>query len=334
MKKASYWEAQPEKVVLCLLCPQYCKITPGNVGVCRARKNVAGQLVSLNYGEVTSFALDPIEKKPLYHFYPGSEILSVGTKGCNLSCGFCQNWQISQADAETYSITPAGLAEIVLDYGRKKESVGLSYTYSEPLIWFEFVLETAGLVREKGFKNVLVTNGHVNKDPLKELLPYIDAMNIDVKSFSPEFYGTVCHGKLEPVLRTAELAREEGCHIEITNLVIPGMNDSEDEIAKLVKWVAEALGDTTPLHFSRYYPAYEFSRPPTPIQTLRKASDIAKNDLKYVYLGNVPGMEGCDTVCYECGKKVIERTVFGVARLSLRDAKCKYCGAPIHIIQS
>jgi pyruvate formate lyase activating enzyme len=334
MKKASYWEAGPKKVVLCLLCPQYCKIQPGNVGVCRARKNVAGQLISLNYGEVTSFALDPIEKKPLYHFYPGSEILSVGTKGCNLSCGFCQNWQISQADADTYRITPLRLAGVVADYGRKKESIGLSYTYSEPLIWFEFVSETAELVRAKGFKNVLVTNGHVNEEPLKELLPYIDAMNIDVKSFSPAFYAKVCHGKLEPVLRTAELAREAGCHIEITNLVIPGLNDSEDEINKLVNWVARALGDTTPVHFSRYYPAYKFSEPPTPIDTLRKAADIARQNLKYVYLGNVPGMEGCDTVCYECGNKVIERTVFGVARFSLRDAKCEYCGAPIHIIRT
>jgi len=334
MKKASYWETRPKKVVLCLLCPQYCNIQPGNVGVCRARKNVAGQLISLNYGEATSFALDPIEKKPLYHFYPGSQILSVGTKGCNLSCGFCQNWQISQADAETYRITPLTLAEVVADYGRKKESIGLSYTYSEPLIWFEFVLETAELVRGKGFKNVLVTNGHVNEEPLKELLPYIDAMNIDVKSFSPAFYAKVCHGKLEPVLRTAELTREAGCHIEITNLLIPGMNDSEDEISKLVNWVAEALGDTTPVHFSRYYPAYKFSEPPTPIDTLRKASDIARQKLKYVYLGNVPGTEGCDTVCYECGNRVIERTVFGVARCRLRDAKCEYCGAPIHIIQT
>lgn len=334
MRKASYWEAKPDDVVLCLLCPQYCNIKPGKVGVCRARKNVAGELVSLNYGEITSFALDPIEKKPLYHFCPGSDILSVGTKGCNLSCGFCQNWHISQADTETHSITSKALAEVVANYGRKGESIGLSYTYSEPLIWFEFVLETARLVHEKGSKNVLVTNGHINENPLRELLPYIDAMNVDVKAFSPLFYAKVCSGKLEPVLRTARLAREAGCHIEITNLIIPGLNDAEDEVGKLVDWVAQTLGDTTPLHFSRYYPAYKFKQPPTPIAALRRAAEIAGEKLKYVYLGNVPGKEGADTVCYECGKTVIERTVFGVAEIHVRDAKCGYCGAPIHIIQT
>ncbi len=334
MKKASYWETRPNESVLCLLCPQYCNIQPGKIGVRRARRNVEGELVSLNYGEITSFALDPIEKKPLYHFYPGSEILSVGTKGCNLSCGFCQNWEISQGRADAYSITSKALAEVVADYGRKRESIGLSYTYSEPLVWFEFVLETAGLVHEKGFKNVLVTNGHINEEPFKDLLPYIDAMNIDVKSFSPSFYAKVCHGKLAPVLRTAKLAREAGCHIEITNLVIPGLNDSRNEISKLVNWVATTLGDITPLHFSRYYPAYKFKEPSTPVDTLRMAADIARSKLKYVYLGNVPGKEGADTICYECGNTVIERSVFGVTEYHIRDAECGYCGAPIHVIQT
>jgi len=231
-------------------------------------------------------------------------------------------------------MTPAALAEVVSDYGAKKESVGLSYTYSEPLVWFEFVLETAELVHEAGLKNVLVTNGHICEKPLKELLLYIDAMNIDVKSFSPSFYAKVCHGKLEPVLRTAEAARKAGCHIEITNLLIPGLNDSGDEISELVNWVAAALGDTTPLHFSRYYPAYKFKEPPTPIDTLRKAAEIARRKLKYVYLGNIPGKEGADTICYECGKTVIRRTVFGVAEVHVIDAKCEYCGAPIHVIQT
>ena len=333
MKTASYWETRQGEVVLCLLCPQYCNIQPGKTGVCRVRKNVSGRLVSLNYGEVAAFALDPIEKKPLYHFYPGSEILSVGAKGCNLSCGFCQNWHISQADAETHKVTPLRLAEIVEDYGKKKQSIGLSYTYSEPLVWFEFVLETAELVREKGFKNVLVTNGHINEAPLKELIPDIDAMNIDVKSFSHEFYGKVCSGKLKPVLRTAELAREAGCHIEITNLLIPGLNDSEDDIMKLVSWIREVLGDATPVHFSRYYPAYKFTEPPTPVATLRKAAEIAREKLKYVYLRNIPGAEGRDTLCYQCGNTVIKRSLFGATGLELKDSRCLYCGAPIHVIQ-
>lgn len=333
MKKASYWEAKAGEAVLCLLCPQYCNIRPDKVGVCRARKNVAGQLVSLNYGEITSLALDPIEKKPLYHFYPGSEILSVGTKGCNLSCGFCQNWQISQSDAPTRSISSKALAGIVEEYGREG-SIGLSYTYSEPLIWFEFVLDTARLVQERGFKNVLVTNGYINKEPLAELIPHIDAMKIDVKSFSPSFYSKICGGKLEPVLRTAELARNAGCHVEITNLIIPGLNDSEEEIGRLAHWVAASLGDVTPLHFSRYYPAHKFKEPPTPIDTLRMAAGIAKQKLKYVYLGNVPGTEGAATNCYQCGKTVVLRTVFGVTECHVTDGKCAYCGSPIHIIQT
>ncbi|NLS44770.1 MAG: AmmeMemoRadiSam system radical SAM enzyme [Firmicutes bacterium] len=334
MKKASYWEVRPCKTILCLLCPHNCKIKPGESGICRGRKNVAGELISLNYGEITSLAVDPIEKKPLYHFYPGSKILSVGTKGCNLACGFCQNWRISQSDPETYSITPEALAEATADYSKKGESFGISYTYSEPMVWFEFVFETAKFIHEKGLKNVLVTNGYINESPFRELSPYIDAINIDIKAFSSSFYEKVCLGGLEPVLRTACIAHEAGCHIEVTNLIIPGLNDSPKEIEELVDWVAVNLGDTTPLHFSRYYPAYKFEDPPTPIDTLHKAVNIGRSRLKYVYLGNTPGREGVDTVCYQCGKTVIKRGPVGVTQFLTHDNKCKYCGATIHIIQT
>lgn len=334
MREASYWrkENEEEGVVTCLLCPQYCKIRPGRVGVCRARKNIDGWLYSLIYGEVTSFGLDPIEKKPLYHFYPGWDILSVGTRGCNLACGFCQNWHISQADAKTQGLTPQELAGAAVEYGRHRRSIGVAYTYSEPLIWYEFVVDAAKLVHERGLKNVLVTNGEINEDPLKELLPHIDAMNIDVKAFTESFYAKICHGKLAPVLRTAELAKATGCHIEITNLIIPGHNDHPDEIKRLVHWVDSSLGDDTPLHFSRYFPAYKFDAPPTPVATLRAAVEIAREELKYVYMGNVPGGEGNDTRCYRCGELLIERSGFDLVAYRVEDGKCPTCGAEIHVV--
>ncbi|MCR4403447.1 MAG: AmmeMemoRadiSam system radical SAM enzyme [Firmicutes bacterium] len=333
MREASYWQAEGETgAVKCLLCPQYCRIRPGRVGVCRARKNIEGRLYSLVYGEITSFGLDPIEKKPLYHFYPGWEILSVGTRGCNLACGFCQNWHISQVDAPTQAITPQGLASAATEQTRRRPCVGVAYTYSEPLIWYEFVIDAAKLVRERGLKNVLVTNGEINEDPLEELLPHIDAMNIDVKAFTESFYAKICHGKLAPVLRTAELAKAAGCHVEITNLIIPRHNDDPGEIERLARWVASSLGDDTPLHFSRYFPAYEFKEPPTPVATLQSAVETARRVLKYVYMGNVPGGQGNDTRCYECGDTLIKRDGFNVLVYRLEDGKCPTCGAKIHVV--
>ncbi len=300
--------------------------------MCRARKNIDGALYSLIYGEVTSIGLDPVEKKPLYHFYPGWGILSVGTRGCNLACGFCQNWHISQADAETRGLTPQELADAASHYGERRESIGVAYTYSEPLIWLEFVIDAARLVHERGFKNVLVTNGEVNEEPLRALLPHVDAMNIDVKAFTESFYARVCRGKLAPVLRTAEIAKRAGCHVEITNLVIPGYNDSAEEIASLVRWVASSLGRDTPLHFSRYFPAYKFEAPPTPAATLRKAAEIARGELEYVYIGNAPGEHGDDTRCPRCGGLVIEREGFEVVRFDLEEGRCRRCGASIPVI--
>ncbi len=331
MREASFWRSEGDRTVECLLCPQYCRVKPGRVGVCRARKNIDGVLYSLIYGEVTSLGLDPIEKKPLYHFYPGWDILSVGTRGCNLACGFCQNWHISQGDAETRGISPEELARLAAEFGRR-QSIGVAYTYSEPLIWLEFVLDAGRLVHELGQKNVLVTNGEVNEEPLRELLPYVDALNIDVKSFTESFYAKVCHGRLAPVLRTAEMAKKAGCHVEITNLVIPGYNDSPDEIRDLAHWVASSLGDDTPLHFSRYFPAYKFKLPPTSEETLRMARDIALEELKHVYVGNVPRGEGNDTRCHACKETVIERDGFDLVRYDLRDGKCPKCGTPVEVV--
>lgn len=284
MQEAKYYKKLDNELVWCHLCPQNCKIKPGRKGICRARQNQEGVLYTLNYGKLTSWGIDPIEKKPLYRFYPGSLIFSVGTFGCNFRCGFCQNWEIAHGDPPTREVTAEELVEIALD-AKRSGSIGIAYTYSEPMIWYEFVYDTAKRAQQEGLKNVLVTNGFVQKEPFMELLPFIDAMNIDVKAFTDEFYRKTCGGQLDPVLRTVELAHKS-CHVEITTLVVPGMNDSEEEISSLVDWIA-SLDPSIPLHLSRYFPRYKFDLPPTPVATLKRAKEIALEKLKYVYLGNV-----------------------------------------------
>ncbi|MGB9803090.1 AmmeMemoRadiSam system radical SAM enzyme [Desulfofundulus sp.] len=288
MQEALFYEKGDGGIAFCRLCPRFCKIREGNTGFCRVRKNQQGTLYTLNYGRVSSYGLDPIEKKPLYHFYPGSDIFSLGSVGCNLHCGFCQNWQIAHADPRTVYLSPEeAVAAAKEQVARGYPCVGLAYTYNEPFVWYEYVYDTARLARKEGLKNVLVTNGYVNEEPLRRLLPYIDAMNIDVKGFSGEYYREVCAGHLEPVLRTVEFAHGH-CHVELTTLLVPGLNDSEEEIRRLVDWVA-ALSPDIPLHFTRYFPNYKFDLPPTPLETLKRAREIALEKLHYVYLGNVPG---------------------------------------------
>lgn len=285
MMQAMFYKKLDNGSVRCFLCPHGCTLQPGNTGACRARKNVDGQLYSLNYANVASIALDPVEKKPLYHFHPGKLILSVGTFGCNFKCSFCQNWTIAHRDARTMKLEPAELADLAVEYAAKG-NIGIAYTYNEPSIWYEYVLESAKLVKEKGLANVLVTNGFIGKEPLEQLLPYIDAMNIDVKAFTEDFYKKYCKGSLEAVMRTVE--RSAGsCHVEITTLVIPGLNDSPDEIGKLAKWISSIDPDIV-LHLSRFFPNYQMTDiPPTPADTLEKAQKSAQAYLKYVYLGNI-----------------------------------------------
>jgi pyruvate formate lyase activating enzyme len=282
-KEALFYERLGDKKVRCDLCPQHCQIAESKVGICGVRKNIGGKLFSLIYGRITSVALDPIEKKPLYHYHPHEFILSVGTKGCNLRCGFCQNYPISQdLDAPTQRLNPEELIRKV----KQVRSFGIAYTYNEPFIWYEFVLDTARLAKREGIKNVLVTNGFVNQKPLEELLPYIDAMNIDLKSIEDDFYRKVCKATITPVLETIKQARRH-CHIELTNLIIPTLNDSQENLMKLVDWVYDNVGPDVPMHFSRYFPCFKFDILPTPISVLKKAEKIAKKKLKYVYLGNV-----------------------------------------------
>ncbi|MFC1698814.1 AmmeMemoRadiSam system radical SAM enzyme [Candidatus Omnitrophota bacterium] len=269
--------------IRCLLCPNYCVLKKDETGRCGVRQNQAGRLYSLIYGEVCSVALDPIEKKPLYHFHPGESILSLGTKGCNLKCPWCQNFSISQdPNCETKPMTP----QEVIDRAQQLNSFGIAYTYNEPFIWYEFVCDTARLAHSRGLKNVLVTNGYVNRKPLEEIVGLIDAMNIDVKSMQESFYQKHCQGSLAPVLDCAEFSKKH-CHIEITNLIIPTLNDQEQDFRELVDWIAAKLGKDVPLHFSRYFPKYKSDLPATPVETLKLAEKIALEKLEHVYLGNV-----------------------------------------------
>ena len=283
MKEALYYEKLGSKRVKCHLCPYECSISDGSKGACGVRINKDGTLTSEVYGKTTGISLDPIEKKPLYHYHPGEYILSVGTKGCNFHCDFCQNWHISQVlDAPTDDIS----SEEIVNKALGLKSFGIAYTYNEPFIWYEFVLDTARLAKKKGLENVLVTNGFVNMEPLRGMLPFIDAMNIDLKSFNEAFYVKVCKGRLKPVLEVIK-ASAKSCHVELTTLLITALNDSEEEITRLVNWIYDNLGPEVPLHFSRYFPCYNMELPPTPIETLKRAEEIAKKKLKYVYLGNI-----------------------------------------------
>lgn len=345
MREAAYYEKLDNGSVRCMLCPHRCFLQPGKTGVCRARRNTDGKLYSLNYGYVASVALDPIEKKPLYHFHPGSYILSAGTFGCNFKCIWCQNWSIAHGEDQPASrgadgfpdrkdsqitdsekgqpagrgnggrqlseyengrfseneeeqahawnhrgvmlaeLTPEKLASLAEKYV-SRGNIGVAYTYNEPTVWYEFVMDTAKLVKEKGLANVLVTNGFINEEPLEELLPYIDAMNIDVKAFTVDFYSRYCKGSLEHVKRIVERSAQS-CHVEVTTLVIPGLNDSPEEIGELARWLS-AIDRDIVLHLSRFFPNYKMLHVgPTPLETLETAKKSAQEHLRHVYLGNV-----------------------------------------------
>lgn len=327
MKKAKYYDILEDGKIRCLLCPQNCIIAENRKGFCRVRENFKGELYSTNYGRISSYGLDPIEKKPLYHFYPGSIIFSIGTVGCNFRCPFCQNWQISQIeDRETAEFAPQKIVSLAKSF---EGNIGIAYTYSEPLIWYEYVYETSRLAKESGLVNVLVTNGFIEVEPLKELLPYIDAINIDVKGFSQEFYREYTKGDLAPVKRTVELAHKN-CHVEVTTLLISGLNDSEEEIKSLCSWLSSLKKDI-PLHLSRYFPNYKMDLPATPLDTMESAYNTASKYLEYVYLGNVRSKRN-NTYCPQCNALLIERQYIANIVGVTREGKCAKCGKDINIV--
>jgi pyruvate formate lyase activating enzyme len=280
-----------------------------------------------NFGELVTAAYDPIEKKPLYHFYPGQIIFSTGANGCSFKCTNCQNFDISQNKVPTRYVSPEELVVLAGRHG----SMGVAYTYSEPLIWFEYIKKTGTLIHEAGMKNVLVTNGYINPEPLKEMLPLIDAANIDLKSMSPKFYKRICKGRLEPVLENIKCFYEAGVKIEVTNLVIPDLNDSRRDFEQITDFVA-GISDKIPLHFSAYYPTHKMSNPPTPPTTLLQAYDVAVKKVKYVYLGNVHLPDKSDTFCPNCGTKVIERSGYRTEKIAFENGKCTNCSYDLEIV--
>lgn len=324
MKEALYYEKLEDRKVRCNLCPNFCIIADGKFGSCRSRKNVSGVLIAVNYGRTVSLNLDPIEKKPLYHYYPGSQILSLGANSCNLKCQFCQNYEISQEDCPTKVLLPDKLLDILL----RKNLKQVAFTYTEPFTWYEYILDCGKLHVEKGIRLVLVTNGYINQEPLKELLPFVDAMNIDLKSSREDFYVKICGGKLKPVLETIRTATEH-CHVELTNLIIPDLNDSEDDILELIDLVAKINPDI-PLHFSRYYPQYKCEQPATPVETLLKAYNCASQKLNYVYVGNITAGEYSDTHCPNCRQLLISRSFLGIRTDKIKSGKCSKCGKVIY----
>ncbi|MCW3131617.1 MAG: AmmeMemoRadiSam system radical SAM enzyme [Candidatus Methanospirare jalkutatii] len=314
----------------CNVCAHKCLIAEGNVGVCGTRKNIGGKLHTLIYGSVSSVHADPVEKKPLYHFHPGSFVLSLGTVSCNFRCKHCQNWSISAfkpGEVPTTEMTP----EEVISQARATHCEGIAFTYNEPTIWFEFTYDTFKAAKRSGLYTVYVTNGYMSEEALNEISPFLDAANVDVKAFSEDFYRKICNAKLRPVLDTCERMHEKGIHLEVTYLIIPKYNDSDEELRAFARWLV-ALDAETPVHFSRFYPTHLLTEvPPTPVSTLERAASIAKEEgLEFVYLGNVPGHEYENTYCPDCGELLVKRTGYYV-KLRIKKPICSKCGRKINI---
>ena len=324
--KAGAKHTHPAGVVQCLLCAQRCAIPPGERGRCRARVNVGGELKSLVYGRPVSIHVDPIEKKPFYHFLPGVTALSFGTAGCPLRCQFCQNWELSQSAPEDHDVefvAPARIAESANAQGTPV----IAFTYDEPTVFAEYLLDVAAAARPRGVRSVLVSCGFMNEAPLAEMCDALAAIKIDLKGFSEDFYHQVSGAALAPVLRSIKQIRKRGVHLEIVNLVIPTLNDAEPLLTDLADWLMSELGPEVPIHFTRFHPDYKLlNLPPTPVATLDRARDIAMaKGIQYVYVGNVPGHPGNDTYCPQCRQVVIRRTAFFVVENRITNGRCRNC---------
>jgi len=330
LHKAMWQEEFGEGRVRCNLCPFRCVLGEGQVGQCRVRKNIGGVLYSLNYGKIVAAHIDPVEKKPVFHFLPGTKIFSIATAGCNLHCKYCQNWAISQKSPSEVEYTYMRPQDIV-ELAKRYKCPSLAYTYTEPVIFYELVYDTAKLAKKEGLYNVMITAAYINEEPLRKLCKLMDVIKVDFKGYSQDFYQKVVFGDLKVVLRNLKIIKEEGVWLEIVNLVIPTLNDSEEDIRGLCLWIRENLGNSVPLHFSRFYPMYKLTNlPPTPVSTLEKAWRIAKEvGLKYVYIGNVPGHPYESTYCPKCGKVLIKRKGYQILENNLIEGKCKFCGEKI-----
>lgn len=325
MKEAKWYEKLKEKKVHCFLCPHNCTIAEGKRGICRARENQKGKLISLVYGEPCSTNIDPVEKKPMFHFMPGTYAYSIGTAGCNLKCLFCQNWEISQAKPEEVPsiILPP---EEVIRGAVANDCQSIAYTYTEPTIFGEYVLDCAKLARKKGLKNIMVTNGYIQEKPLKEIYKYIDAANVDLKGFTEEYYKKICGATLEPVLETLKRLKKMKVWTEITTLIVPGYNDNMKDLEAEFKWIKENLGKDSVLHLSRFFPCYKMQDVPiTPEETIRKAKQLADKYLDYVYVGNIHIDNAEDTFCPNCKKDIVLRSGYSIIEKKLNKDKCFNC---------
>lgn len=326
-----FYKKEAERAVRCALCNHRCLIKDGEKGICSVRENRSGTLYSLVYGQCISQAVDPIEKKPLYHFYPGTGSFSIATVGCNFRCKHCQNYGISQMPGDLGAITGKYVSpEKIVEAAKRSQCTSIAYTYTEPTIYYEYAYDIALLSNEHGLKNVFVTNGYISPEPLRQIQPFLDAANVDLKSFSDEFYRKVCGARLQPVLDILTLYKDLGIWLEITTLLIPTYNDSEYELESIAEFIA-GLGRHIPWHISAYYPTYKLkNQPRTSAQALRRAREIGlEAGLRYVYVGNVPGDFGENTYCYSCGKLLIERAGFGIGHYHMFNARCPECNAAI-----
>ena len=335
MKTAQFYHIREDGKLQCLLCPHLCTPAEGKAGKCRVRRHVNGEMISETYQKVSAVHYDPIEKKPLYHFYPGSTILSIGSIGCNLNCSFCQNCDISTADFSGSSWCKEYLAEDLVSMGIDfPGNIGIAFTYNEPTMSYEFIMEVSRLASSMGMKTAMVSNGFINPDPLIQLLPFIDAYNVDLKAFRDEFFIENTNSRLAPVIETLRILKETGKHFEITNLVIPGLNDDPEIFTEMIDWIAGELGEYTVLHLSRYFPHHKLTIKATPAETLQNFYGIAREKLHYVYLGNVSSGEGQNTFCPHCGELLISRSgyktkLIGINHDAPGDARCLKCNTPI-----
>jgi len=332
MERALYFDTLKDKDVRCSLCPHNCIVSEGQHGICKVRINREGTLFTEVKGKYSAISLDPIEKKPLYHFFPAKSVLSLGTKGCNLKCKFCQNHEIAQSALEDFPYMKVLLDQEILQMASERSNcIGIAYTYNEPTVFFESIISLAPKVKLKGMQNIMVTNGFINPDPLRELLEYIDAFNVDLKAFSETFYKQYTHSRLEPVLGTLKSIRKSGKHLEVSHLLIPGLNSKVTEFEELLRWLAGELGPDTVLHLSRFFPAYKLNSDPTPLELLYRFYDIAKEHLSYVYLGNVNTRFGGITTCRHCGQELIRRFNYEIELVGMDKGRCMSCEKQIFI---
>ncbi|MFP4081176.1 MAG: AmmeMemoRadiSam system radical SAM enzyme [Candidatus Aminicenantes bacterium] len=328
--EARYYKKLPHREIKCELCPRFCKLGDKERGYCGVRENKGGTYYTLVYGKACTVHVDPIEKKPFFHFLPQSNALSLATAGCNVNCKFCQNWEISQVRPEQvrhYDFPPQRVAESA----RQNHCPVIAYTYTEPIIFYEYMYDSSVEARKKSIKNVVVTGGHTNPEPLRDLTPVVDGIKIDLKAFSEDFYAKYVSGELKPVLDAIKIVHQSPVWLEIVYLVIPTLNDSEEEIRTMSRWLMKEIGPDVPVHFSRFHPMYLIKNlPPTPITTLERARNTALEEgLHYVYIGNVPGHEAENTFCPSCHKVVIERIGYRIKKIDLKKGRCQYCDHPI-----